>query len=510
MKLLLTRWSCFCFTACLASSLFAGSPLDSTISTDNWLPSALEQISAERMIADITALSGPAYRGRQTGSPQDEASASFVANRFGELRLHRSPAAPSQSWTNPLPQREWKQTAPVPTRTIAEDLLFELSGPQHRLSLQSGSDFLPVLDSPSVDVRAPIVFVGYGLSDPSQAIDDYAGLDVRDKIVLFLRGKPDKYRGAAAHTDKERLAKQNGAIAYLTLTGPILNAYEQRRGVTGKPSAFYSTIEATHQLPGAWISTDMAELILQQGTADKTTLRRMQEELNRTGSSQSMNTEAWAQLKWTSQLETGTLFNVISIIRGYTTTGSDEAVLIGAHRDHFGRQAGLLFAGADDNASGTAVLLEVARVLALAPVAPKRSILFLSFSGEEQGLLGSRLYVSQPVVPLPKTIGMINVDHAGVGNGRLTVGVTGFEKSTAEGIGQLAGLSDKLDLFGYFPGGDHVPFKDAGVPTITVVSGGIHPNFHQPTDTVDTINPEILRSAARYVLTTAWQLANQP
>ena len=113
-------------------------------------------------------------------------------------------------------------------------------------------------------------------------------------------------------------------------------------------------------------------------------------------------------------------------------------------------------------------------------------------------------------MPLPKTIGMINVDHAGIGNGRLTVGVTGLEKSTAEGIGQLASLSDKLDLFGYFPGGDHVPFKEAGVPTITVVSGGIHTNFHQATDTVNTINPEILQSVARYVLALAWQLANQP
>jgi Zn-dependent M28 family amino/carboxypeptidase len=263
----------------------------------------------------------------------------------------------------------------------------------------------------------------------------------------------------------------------------------------------------THQLPGAWISTGTAELILQQGTAGRTTLRGLQEELNRTGVSKSMSIDGLAQMKWTSVLETGTLFNVISIIRGYTT--GDEAVLIGAHRDHFGQQAGLLFAGADDNASGTAVLLEVARVFALAPAAPKRSILFLSFSGEEQGLLGSRLYVSQPIVPLPKTIGMINVDHAGIGNGRLTVGVTGFEKSTAEGIGKIARLSDKLDLFGYFPGGDHVPFKEAGVPTITVVSGGIHTNFHQATDTVNTINPEILQSVARYVLALAWQLANQ-
>jgi len=113
-------------------------------------------------------------------------------------------------------------------------------------------------------------------------------------------------------------------------------------------------------------------------------------------------------------------------------------------------------------------------------------------------------------VPLTATKAMINVDHAGVGNGRLTVGVTGIEKSLATEAGQMAGLSDKLDLYGFFPGGDHVPFTEAGVPTITVVSGGIHPHFHQPTDTADTINPDILKIVARYVLALTWQLANEP
>lgn len=80
----------------------------------------------------------------------------------------------------------------------------------------------------------------------------------------------------------------------------------------------------------------------------------------------------------------------------------------------------------------------------------------------------------------------------------------------ASEAGATAGLSDKLDLYGFFPGGDHVPFKEAGVPTVTVVSGGIHPHFHQPTDTADTIDPEILKSVARYVLALAWQLANAP
>jgi hypothetical protein len=501
-------FACWCFI-CLASPLFAASSLESTFSSEGWLSLALEQISVERMLADIRALSGPAYGGRLTGSPQDEASATFIANRFSELRLHRSPALPPENRTNPLPQREWKQTASVSTRTITEPSLVEFVTPRQRHALQSGSQFLPVLDSPSADIRGPVVFVGYGIVDTSSGIDDYADLDVRNAIVLFLRGKPETFAKPVSHAEKERLAKQRGAIGYLTATGPILTAYEQRRGVTGVPSAYYSSTVTDDQLPGAWISTEAAEWIVTQATTEASTLRSIQETLNRAGGSRSVRTEATVQMKWASQVETGTLFNVISVIRGYASS-NDEAVLLGAHRDHFGQQAGHLFAGADDNASGTAVLLEIARVLALAPAAPKRSVLLLSFSGEEQGLLGSKLYVSQPIVPLAKTIGMINVDHAGAGNGRLTVGVTGLERNTAQRIGELAGLSDRLDLFGYFPGGDHVPFKEAGVPTVTVVSGGAHPHFHQPSDTADTINPEILQSVARYVLALTWQLANQP
>jgi len=153
-------------------------------------------------------------------------------------------------------------------------------------------------------------------------------------------------------------------------------------------------------------------------------------------------------------------------------------------------------------------MLEVARAMATADARSTRTVLFVSFSGEEQGLIGSRLYLQQSIVPIGSTRAMINIDHAGIGNGRLTVGVTGLDKSLALEAGQTAGLTDKLDLYGFFPGGDHVPFKEAGVPTITVVSGGVHPHFHQPTDSANTINPDILHSVARYVLALTWQLAN--
>ena len=374
------------------------------------------------------------------------------------------------------------------------------------VTAQLGKDYLPIFDSPSADLQGQIVFVGYGIVDPTQGVNDYAGIDVNNCIVLFLRGKPDYYQGSISHADKVRFARDRGAFGYLTATGPILSPYEARRGVTGRPSAFYGQLPPDQTLPGAWISTNLAEGLLAGDSENPTTdrLRTLQEQLNKAPSTRSHQTDRYASLHWKTTIQDGLLTNVVGMIPG---TGPDT-IIIGAHRDHFGRPAGLWFPGADDNASGTAVILEVARALRSVGLRPQRTILFISFSGEERDLLGSRLYTSRPIIPLSSTKAMINIDHAGIGNGRLTIGVTGFEKTLALEAGQVAGLADKLDVYGFFPGGDHVPFKEAGVPTITIVSGGIHPHFHQPTDTADTINPEIVQTVARYVLAFTWQLAN--
>lgn len=260
-------------------------------------------------------------------------------------------------------------------------------------------------------------------------------------------------------------------------------------------------------MPGAWITVSAAEQILNQTAAEAGTLAALQTDIHQRKQPRSRATQTEVRLQWDSVVSQGTLHNVIGLLDGSNPALAEETIVIGAHRDHFGRQAGLLFAGADDNASGTAVVLEVARALTAPGQRPKRSLVFVSFSGEEQGLLGSNLYVGRPARPLGKTVAMINIDHAGIGNGRLTVGVTGPDKSAAARAAETAGLSDKVDIFGYFPGGDHVPFKEAGVPTITVVSGGAHPHFHQPADTVDTVQPDTLRSVADYVLALVRQLA---
>ena len=473
---------------------------------------ALDSLSRERMLADITMLSSPSFNGRQTGTANDASSATWVTRRFHESGLSPanagvdpfSPSGPDLGGPGGL------MTSMVTASTIAPNPFLRISSGSDSLIQQLGTDYLPILDSPSAEVRGPIVFVGYGIVDATQGIDDYAGIDTTNAMVLFLRGTPTHYKGTVSHADKVRFARQNGAIGYLTATGPVLSSYESRRGVTGKPGAFYGLSPRSDTIPGAWINTGLAEQILAApDQAQPSRLQVLQEQLNRSPATQSINTGRYASLDWQTLQEEGVLMNVLALLPGSDPQKTHEILVIGAHRDHFGRQAGLLFPGADDNASGTAVMLEVARAMAASEVRSKRTVLFVSFSGEEQGLIGSRLFLQRSVVPIGSTRAMINIDHAGIGNGRLTVGVTGLDKSLAVEAGQTAGLTDKLDLYGFFPGGDHVPFKEAGVPTITVVSGGIHPHFHKPSDRADTINPEILQNVARYVLALAWQLANR-
>lgn len=458
---------------------------------------ALGAISIERMVADVELLSSERLNGRQAGTPDDELAAEYFARQLSELSLKI-----------PLVPLVMDDSAAVTVTTISPDpsLSLELHGrsKSERMTFRAGTDYLPILDSPSVQIHAPVVFVGYGIADTARGFDEYAGIDVKGRVVLFLRGKPERYAGQITHAEKVRIAHEKGAVAYLTATGPILHAYEARRGIGGKPSAYYS--QSTVELAGAWISTELAERIV-AGSGDS--LKDRQERLHQL-SFQSHQTAAIIDMQWTSSRTPGALRNIGFLLAGAEDDWKDETVILGAHRDHFGRQAGLLFAGADDNASGTAVVLETARAIAQSGVRPKRSVLFVSFSGEEHGLLGSKSYVRHPVRPLDRTKVMINVDHAGIGNGRLTVGITGLDKAVASAAGRLAGMEDRLDLFGFFPGGDHVPFKEAEVPTVTIVSGGTHSHFHQSTDRADTITPEILATAARYALSLTLHLANMP
>lgn len=457
------------------------------------------------MVEDIQALSHPDFAGRQTGTEGGHRSAEYVADRFHELGL--TPAGNHPIGTH---QEPWGQAGPVTVTQIEAPATLEFSFPQAHdpitLSLQVGPEFLPVLDSPSVAVTAPLVFVGYGIADPARGWDEYAGVDVRNRVVMFLRGKPPHYPLHVQHAEKARIAREKGAVGFITLTGPLLSRYAARRGMGHQPLAFYTNAEDQRPLPGGWISGESGRTILRtQGWS----LTTMQQALNHERRIQSRELNLLVHMQWDSSQRAGSLINVLGMIAGSDPLVKHETVILGAHRDHFGTQAGLLFPGADDNASGTALLLELARVLKNGP-SLKRTVLFSSFSGEEQNLLGSTWYVRHPARPLEHTVAMINVDHVGIGNGDLTVGVSNMSKEEANRAAEEAGLSENVNLYGFFPGGDHVPFVQVGIPTVAVVTAGKHPHFHQAADTPDTIQPDRLKTAARFVLALTRHLANAP
>ena len=445
------------------------------------------------ILQDIEKLNSPEFQGRQAGTIGGERSARFVSKRFKALGL-----------------RSWIQTSPLTTTTITSPTgvkFFPITHPPQKTNapLEIGKDYLPILDSPAVHLTAPVIFVGYGISDPARGIDDYHNMNVHNRIVLFFRGKPPAYSRWVTHEEKVRTAQQQGASGFLTVTGPLLSRYEARKGLGQIPLAIYSSTPENRPLPGVWLNGQSLD---QQLSTIHESLESLQQQANTNPGKSTRSLPLLAQLSWKTHQESGKLINVFGMLPGKDPLLRNEAILIGAHRDSFGKQAGLLFPGADDNASGTSVMLELARQFAREKKKSTRSILFISFDGEERGLLGSEHYIRNLGWPLKKTVAMINLDHVGIGNGKLTVGVTRLEKSIVKQAASQIGLSKKIKLYGYFPGGDHVPFYEADIPTVTVVSEGVHPNFHQPTDTADTINPEVLQTATSFVLSLVDLLAN--
>ena len=346
----------------------------------------LKQIEPDRMLADITELSSTRYEGRQAGTLGGRRSAEFVAGRMKELGL-----LPASSENDEASTSSWFQEASVRAPVLPNTALLNFSTVQDNQRIQTlvpelGKDFLPALDSPAVNVSAPVVFVGYGIDDPARGVSDYEGIQVNNRIVLFLRGKPPHYPKFLTHADKEKTARGKGAVGFITMTGPILNRYDARRGMGHSPLAMYSSSPDERPLPGVWISGNIGERLFE---SRRFSLQDIQQQLNEGREFMFSDLGILGHLQWESTTQSGRLINVLGLVPGSHPDLKDEIVIIGAHRDHFGRQAGMLFAGADDNASGTALLMEVARLFTTEKERPKRSILFISFSGEERGLLGS-------------------------------------------------------------------------------------------------------------------------
>ncbi len=555
----------------------------------------LESITSRELTTNLAFLSSDALEGRETGTTGHRVAAEYAAMMMslwgltpaGDLpsprprsRMMMGPPPVDEPVTRSFLQQvelkeilessgsarvEWRDGGLARSRSFEKDVDFQMG---------ERSSGLP----DSQVISAPVVFVGYGISEKELGHDDYAGVDARGKIVMMLSGLPAgaapgslfareeikrKYdpptfgrRMRFGPSARDLAARQAGAVAVLLVeSAPEKNGDVARRVVDAKvvsdeepiipggrrrltlPDA--SAQRQLESLPTVRASRQMADQILMLVGASVEALQQRIEADHRPHSMPLRGVTLTIESKVTTRLLSSV--NVLGYVQGSDPGLKDEVVVVGAHLDHLGRRGDYIYNGADDNGSGSVAVLEIAQAFATNPARPRRNVLFALWTGEEEGLLGSRHYVLHPAFPLATTVATINLDmisrpwdreRLGRLARMLGEGISD-EDLAAIDVAKLASLSFKdatgkvrqaaldsnrhvgLTLLvreasddGIGSGGsDHAPFGLGGVPW-GFLDTAITADYHQPSDTVEKTNPALMEKVARLAFLTAFALAD--
>jgi aminopeptidase YwaD len=445
--------------------------------------SAVAPPSAERLTEIVTALAAPDLEGRRSGTAGGDRAARRIADWLAVAGLR--PAGDRGSFLQSF-------VLETSARVLATSSL-ELVPPAER-RLELARDWTPHGGSLAGEVTGDVIFAGYGATLPDAGYDDYAGLDVRGKIVLALDGAPPHLTGVGlGRLDKLVAAKRHGAAALLVVSSEL--------PPPGNTAVRVGLLSGT-------ITLAAADVVL---AASGRTLAAATKALEDARAPASFPTRARAHVRVDLGSEEIRGANVIGVLPGTDPALADEAVVIGAHYDHLGRVDGVIYPGADDNASGAATVVGLARAFGAAG-GPGRTLVFALFGAEEVGLIGSGHYVTNPVVPLARTVAMINFDMVGrLGDRRITVagGDSGSSLRVLAGeAAQKEGITIDLQGSPYGPS-DHSKFYDAGVPILFFHTGS-HDDYHRPTDTADKIDADGMARVAAIAARVIDRLATDP
>jgi hypothetical protein len=460
-----------------------------------------------RYLEDIKSLTTPQMEGRGAGTKGLTRAQHLLEKRYKSLGLE---PAGTNGYVQPFNLITGAQLK-------GKNEFVVLTGSQKQ-ELKSKQDFVPFSFSSSGSVHAPIVFAGYGVTADEFHYDDYAGIDVKDKIVLVLRYEPPSFadksgrQGMTRHAQlitKAINARNHGAKALVFVNGKIGDGEEDlltRFGsVSGPEDVGIIFVQVKNAVADDWLRPAGKSLVAEQ------------EQINTSSKPDSFELPANQSASITVSIKTthAEVNNVLAYLPGKT----DEYIIIGAHYDHLGRgnfdslapaQIGQIHPGADDNASGTAGVLELARLLAPQKGQLRRGILFMSFAGEELGLLGSAEWVKDPTRPLDKAVAMLNMDMIGrIKDQKVYIGGVGTGSTLKAAVEQAAANSGfKIE---YSPGGysssDHTSFVSKKIPVLFFFSG-LHSDYHKPSDTWEKINPDSAARLLDVVAATGEQLAN--
>ncbi|OON70659.1 M28 family peptidase [Hymenobacter sp. CRA2] len=475
----------------------------------------------------LTVLASDAYEGRETGEKGQKMAADYIANRFKELGL----VGPVQNSDNPYLQHFTMERSTWPgTATLKV-------GSQ---SYQWLKDFYAYGNSPFEQATTvQPVFVGYGIEEGGY--NDYAGLDVKGKDLVVLMGEPQKDGKPVLSKDgnptkwgndyraKSALANQKGARSVFFVnfnpkddfgkTTARMAPYLSRPSISfmDKKDARAATFFVSPAVGYKLLGTTEAALRKYETAAGQTT----------TGKPASSFKPASFTVTAPKKRENFTTENVLGFLEG--SDKKDEILVVSAHYDHIGIIGGEVHNGADDDGSGTVSVLEMAEAFTQAKKdghGPRRSILFLTVTGEEKGLLGSEYYTDHPIFPLERTIADLNIDMVGrtdkehegkgdyvyvIGSDKLSSELHTIVENANKQYGPIDldyRFNDPGDPNRFYYRSDHYNFAKHKIP-VAFFFNGVHPDYHGAGDEVDKIEFAKMEKRARLVFYSAWELANR-
>ena len=469
---------------------------------------AASSITVEDMKKHLYIIASKEMEGRNTPSPGLERAANYIENHFKTLGLL------------PGNKGSYRQTYP-----LYKDSVLGATMKINGTALAMDKDFQPQPGNYAAEMRfSEIVFAGYGISD-GDLWDDYKDLKIAGKLVLIADGTPDGYKASQTgfRSPSSSAGKMNSAMSKGAAGVIIIYNNFPRRPMNGSTNWSMNGFKASQQPFTFTVSASIAEKIL--GDDGKNLLDQL-----KSGKAKSGIYPAEIELGYSKKIVMNSASNVLGVLEG--TDLKDEYVFITGHYDHLGMRDTVIYYGADDDGSGTTGVLEMAEAFVKAKEmgkGPRRSMVFMTVSGEEKGLWGSYYYTNHPIFPLEKTTVDLNIDMIGrsdssrkQGDSTNYIYVVGDDKisSDLKLISEAANkkytkveldykFNDPNDKNRIYFRSDHYNFAEKGVPIIFYYDGMLKADYHRPTDTPDKINYPMMVKRTQLIFYTAWEMANR-
>ena len=478
-------------------------------------------ITEELVKHNIEFLASDSLKGRNTPSPELDSAAAYIAGKFKAYGLQ------------PI-KGSYFQNVKLGYIKLGTDnrLIVKTNGDEIQYKIKT--DFTPFEMTANKTADAPIIFAGYGIDAPEYNYNDYANIDVKGKIVFVLRHEPgekdpeSKFKGKNATkyssvNEKVKIAIERGAAGVLVAQDPLNHIMLAPQGFPWPALSVFIPEDAIplsilsgeeEKIPVVQVGENIIKRLF--GSVEK--LKNIQADIDKRFKPNSFELpNTLVSLKTSTNISETDASNVVGFLEGSDPALKDEIIIIGAHYDHVGfnktHQPGedYIFNGADDNASGTAAVMAVAAALGGSAPAPKRSVLFIAFCGEEKGLFGSLYYTRNPLFPKEKSIAMLNLDMIGRNNiDSLTIYGCGKNPKLLARV-QLANknIGFNFNLQNEIENGDsdHSSFQKIGIPSLCFHSG-IHADLHKVSDEASKINYNKVVKTAKLTFNAVELLAN--